>query len=79
MLRGEQLYYDDSEVLYFETELRSSSSSSSSASAHFRITETGVLIRETEGGDIRIIESSSSSSSVSSSSSSVSFAFRYRG
>ena len=79
MLRGEQQYYDDSEVLSYEVELRSSSSSSSSASAKFRITESGIL-RETDNvRHIRIIESSSSSSSVSESSSSVSFAFRYRG
>jgi len=79
MLRGEQQYYDDSEVLSYEVELRSSSSSSSSASATFRITEDGEFREVAQGGNIRIIDSSSSSSSASSSSSSVSFAFRYRG
>ena len=80
MLRGEHRYYNDSEVLHYEIELRSSSSSSSSASAQFRITETGGLFREVnQGGALRIIESSSSSSSESASSSSFSTPFRYQG
>lgn len=79
MLRGEQRYYNDSEVLHYEVQLRSSSSSSSSASAKFRITQTGANIREVQrGGAYRIIESSSSSSSESASSSSFSTPFRYQ-
>ena len=79
MLRGEQRYYNDSEILHYQTELRSSSSSSSSASAQFRITQTGGNIREVQvGGALRIIESSSSSSSESASSSSFSTPFRYQ-
>lgn len=78
MLRGEQNYYDDSEILHYEIELRSSSSSSSSASAQFRIIEAGDIRDIETAGGVRIINSSSSSSSASQSSSSMSVPFRYQ-
>lgn len=78
MLRGEQRYYNDSEVLHYQTELRSSSSSSSSASATFRNTEDGYFRELEGGGTLRILDSSSSSSSASQSSSSFSTPFRYQ-
>jgi hypothetical protein len=83
MLRGEQYYYNDTEELYYETELRSySSSSTSSPYGEYRITERidEDEYRYTErSGNYRALESSSSSSSsFSVSSSSTSVPFRYQ-